>query len=164
MSSPTPATTDQVPYPLSYLSVEGDPTNWGLEEIAAAVSSKLATDSPAVLSVVKPVVGTLLLAPRLAASLVLTPVLNPQGGWVPCIALAAPYLYLPSPAGVTANSPGYMLVGSDANLEAAQEAITAAMSNSTQLTVNVTRDGTGSTVVINGAELQFVVLATAATQ
>jgi len=159
MSSPTPATTVQVPFPLSYLGVQGDPTIWGLEEIAAAVSPKLTADAPVALSVVEPVVGTLLLAPRLAASLVLTPVLNPQGGWVPCVALAAPYLYLPSPAGVTANSPGYMLVGS--NLQTVQEDITAAMSNGTRLTVNVTLGGTGSTVVINGAELQFVILATA---
>jgi len=160
MSSPTSATSDKAPFPLSYLSVEGDPTNWGLDEIAAAVSPKLAADAPAVLSVVKPVVGTLLLAPRLAASIVLTPV-PPAGGWVPCVALAAPYLYLPSPAGVTASSPGYILAGSSANLEAVQEAITAAMSDSTRLTVDVTHNGTGSTVVINGAALRFAVLATA---
>jgi hypothetical protein len=157
MSSPEPI---NLPYPESFLRIGGDPTVWALDEISLTVSPKLLADGPAALSVVKPVAGTLLLAPRLAGSLVLTP-LPPAGGWVPCAKLASPYLYLPSPAGIAPTSPGYMLAGADADLETVQQAITAAMSGSTRLTVNVTLDGTGSFVVINGAQLPFVVLATA---
>lgn len=159
MSTPPP-TTGNVPVPRSSLRVQGDPTIWGLDENSIAVSPRLTTDAPAALSIVKPVIGTLLLAPQLAESILLTP-LPPAGGWVPCITLPSPYLYLPSPVGVAANSPGYMLAGPDTNLEAVQNAITTAMSGRTRLTVNVTLDGTGSIVVINGAELPFVVLTTA---
>ncbi len=159
MSNSVPI-TENLPFPQSFLRIGGDPTIWALDETSLAVSPKLLADGPAALSVVKPVAGTLLLAPRLAGSIVLTPV-PPAGGWVPCAKLASPYLYLPSPAGIATNSPGYMLAGADTDLKAVQEAITAAMSGSTRLTVNVTLDGTGSIVVINGAQLPFVVLATA---
>ena len=104
MSTAVP-TTEKFPLPKSFLCVEGDPTLWGLAVLDVAPS--LAAHDPVALEVVSPLAGTLLLAPLRAGSIVVsTPRAGPAGGWVPCLKLQSPYLYLPSTTGVAAHSPG----------------------------------------------------------
>ena len=162
MSSTEP-TTVIYPIPTSDLSVAGDPNVWGLSENALVAAQRLAAGAPVELDVVRPVAGKLLLAPRRVGAIVLTPLPAP-GGWVPCDTLPSAYLYLPSPAGVNPASPGYVLAGSDTNVEALQQAIMTAMSDGTMLNVSITINGAASIVAINGGELPFVVLAKAVPQ
>jgi hypothetical protein len=157
MSSTDPV-TQRFPLPRSILRMMGDPTPWSLDELAAEVAPQLLADDPVALATVRPLAGTLLLAPRLAGGSVLSPVPG-ETGWVPCVKLPSACLYLPSAAGWTASSSGYVLAGSDANLEALQQDLMAAMRAGTRRTVSVSIDGIGSTVVVNGAELPFLVLA-----
>ena len=157
MSSTEPV-SQNFPLPGSNLRIAGDPTSWGLRELAAEVTPQLLADAPVALTIVRPLAGTLLLAPSRAGGSVLSPL--PGGtGWVPCVKLPSACLYLPSAAGWTAGSPGYVLAGSDVNLEALQQDLMAAMSAGTRRTVSVSIDGIESIVVVNGAELPFVVLA-----
>jgi hypothetical protein len=159
MSSTVP-TTEKFPLPQSFLRVDGDPTLWGLAELDVAPS--LAAHDPVALEVVSPLAGTLLLAPLRAGHIaVSTPRAGPGGGWVPCVKLKDPYLCLPSTTGVAAHSPGYMLAAPDTDLETLKEAILAAMRDGTFRTVNVSFAGTTGVVLLNGAELPFVVLAAA---
>jgi hypothetical protein len=153
MSSPAP-TILTFPIPSSILCVEGDPTQWGLLE---RVITGLTDGEPVTLGVVTPLAGTLLLAPRRAGSFSLYP-LPPAGGWVPCVKLPAPYLYLPSTTGLAAHSPGYMLAPGT-SLETLQQDIMTAMRDGTLLPpVSATIDGHAGTVILNGAFLPFVVL------
>jgi len=142
------------------LRVQGDPTSWGLSELDIAEPAWLTAGDPVALAVVTPLAGTLLLAPGRAGSLALSPV-PPGGGWVPCVKLPSPYLYLPSPAGVLAHAPGYVLAGPDTDLASLQQAILAAMHDSTLLTVTVNDNGNQGVVLLNGAQLAFAVLAQA---
>jgi hypothetical protein len=156
----TPPTV-RFPIPRSTLVVAGDPTTWFLTSLTVGPPSWVTTGDPVALEVVKPVAGTLLLAPSRAGSCVLTPIQGAGDGWVPCVELAAPCLHLPTPDGTTATSPGYPLTGSGTNLAALQQSILTAMSDGKQLTVDVDNDSTRSIVVISGATVPFVVLATA---
>jgi hypothetical protein len=159
MSTAVP-TTEKFPLPQSFLRVEGDPTLWGLAELDVAPS--LAAHDPVALEVVSPLAGTLLLAPLRAGSIVVsTPRAGPGGGWVPCVKLQSPYLYLPSTTGVAAHSPGYLLIAPDTDLETLKQDIMAAMREGTFHTVNVSFAGTTGVAMLNGAELPFVVLAAA---
>jgi hypothetical protein len=148
--------TETLPVPNSFLSIEGDPTPWGLTDLAQTVVPQLTAGQPVALEVVTPLAGTLLLSPRRAGSLVLVPS-PPGGGWVPCVRLPSLYLYLPSTAGLTAHSPGHVLAGPDADRQAVQHKILTAMSRGTACTVSIS---TG-TVVIHAAQLTFAVLADA---
>jgi hypothetical protein len=138
------------------LCVEGDPTQWGLRE---RVITGLTDGGPLALHVVAPLAGTLLLAPRRAGSLFVRP-LPGDTGWVPCVKLPDPYLYLPSTSGLAAHSPGYMLA-SGTNLQTLQADIMTAMREGTLLTVSASLGELTGTVVLNGAELAFAVLADA---
>lgn len=160
MSTPT---TKNFPVPKSILRVEGDPTAWQLDELEIGMAQQLASPDPVALQVVKPLAGILMLAPRHAGSFVLSP-LPPAGGWVPCVKLQAPHLYLPSTTGVAAQSRGYILTSPDTDLDALQQAIMRAMHDGSLLTVHVSISGTASVVVVNGAELPFAVLAEAEPQ
>jgi hypothetical protein len=151
---------EDFPLPASNLQIEGDPTLWGLHETGTPTPRWVTAGDPVALAVITPLEGTLLLAPRRAASFLLYPLPLLPGGWVPCIKLQSPYLYLPSTTGVAADSPGYRLAPG-ANLEQLQRDILAAMSTGDLLPVTVSI-GTGhGTVVLNGAQLPFVVLARA---
>jgi hypothetical protein len=154
MNNPQP--TENFPFPTDRLRFAGDPTEWGVN----LVGTVLTPGAPVALLVSGPVAGKLLLAPTQAGSLPL-PVIGPLPGWVPCVMLPSPYLYLPSPVGVDAESPGYMLAGPYTDVEALQGSIMEAMSNRTELDVSITNDGRTSTLVVNGAEVPFVVLAVA---
>ena len=62
---------------------------------------------------------------------------------------------------MAAHSPGYMLTPPDTDLETLKQDILAAMRDGTFLTVNISFAGTTGVVMLNGAELPFVVLAAA---
>jgi hypothetical protein len=139
--------------------VEGDPTSWGLRDAAVAVAPWLSANAPVPLAVTTPVSGTLLLAPKCAGSSVLRP-LPPAHDWIPCEKLAAPYLYLPTTTGLAVQQWGYALAA-DTSLDALQQQILTAMTEGTQLPVQVTIEGAPAIVVLSGASLPFVVLAEA---
>lgn len=203
MNSTGPA-SGNLPLPSSILSIGGDPTVWGLRDTSADVAPKLKAGVPVALDVLTPLIGTFILAPRRAASIVLggdaldpdggffygaklpvdtgggwfygaSPVAHPHGGFFYGAKLAAdphggffygtklasPCLYLPNCTVAAPGSPGYVLSGSGANLEALQQAIMTAMGDGTLLTVDVSIGGIDGMVVVNGAELPFVVLVTA---
>jgi hypothetical protein len=153
--SSTAPTIEHFPPPASYLLVEGDPTQWGLRE---RIMTGLTDGDPVALAVVTPLAGTLLLAPRRAGSLFVQPAPGAATGWVPCVTLPAPALYLPRPAGVAPHSPWYTLAA-DTNLGALQETILAAMRAGALITVSASLGGSDGTLVLNGAELPFAVLA-----
>jgi hypothetical protein len=81
----------------------------------------------------------------------------PPAGWHPGgIILPAPALYLPTPAGPTGNSPGYLLPdGTD--LAGLERRVTAAMSAGQICPVEFGGEGRSGTLVLNGAVLSFVV-------
>jgi hypothetical protein len=158
MSSPDPV-AEHLPPPNSFLLVEGDPTVWGMNETDVVSPSWLTDGEPVELTVVTPLSGALLLAPRRAGSLVLYPDL-PHGGWIPCTSLPSPYLYLPSTTGVAMQTPGYRL-GPDTNINTLKQEILTAMRTGTLLKVSVSIGPSVGTVLLNGAHLPFVVLADA---
>jgi hypothetical protein len=153
--SSTSSTIERFPLPASYVLVEGDPTEWGLRE---RIMTGLTDGDPVALAVVTPLAGTLLLAPRRAGSLFVQPVPVGPTGWVPCVKLPAPVLYLPRPTGVAPHSPWYTLAA-DTNLGDLQEDILAAMREGALITVSASLGGSDGTLVLNGAELPFAVLA-----
>jgi hypothetical protein len=100
-----------------------------------------------------------LLMPRQCGSLALTPPpLDVAGGWVPCVKLEEPYLYIPSASGLFASSPGYLLAAPDNNLAALQERITAAVHERKVISVAVGSVSGAGMVLLDGASLPFVVL------
>ena len=161
MSSPGPA-TQSIPPADSFMVVESDPTTWGLYEPYNGSLPEAAGDEPRELSVAAPLLGSLLLAPRRAGSVVFfaAPPQHPTGGWIPCLRLPAPHLYLPSPAGVSlTGTPGYMLAP-DTDLAALKRQILDAMSgNGRLLPVSISVGGQPGTIFLDGGRLPFVVLA-----
>lgn len=156
MSSTEPTIVHK-PIPGSYVRVEGDPTQWGL---AGRDVAGLTAGGPVALEVITPLAGTLLLAPRRAGSLSAYPVPVLPGGWVPCVELPAPHLYLPCTTGVARQSPGYALAPGT-NLQTLQQEILTAMADGALLPVSAMIDGQAGTVLLNGAALPFVILADA---
>jgi hypothetical protein len=111
-----------------------------------------------VLPVVDPLQGDLVVSPSAAATISLQRP-SPTHGWHPShIALPrSPVLYVPSPAGPTQDYPGYPLAaGTD--LAALEQDIITAMSGHTFLSIQVA-DIPGGVVLLNGAALDFAVLA-----
>jgi hypothetical protein len=146
------------PVPKSILYIEGDPTGWGLRDVAPEFPDWDST--PTALAVIGPLAGTLVLSPVRAASFVLLP--PPAGdGWAPAQKPAASFLYLPSAMGVPATSPGYTLGALNRDLPGLQADIMNAMLESTYLPVQVTGAGGTGVVVLNGGALPFVVLGAA---
>jgi len=143
-----------------YLQIGTDPTAWALENaepdtVAAQLSQ---ATSPVVLPVVGPLQGNLVVSPSAAATIsVQRP--SPTHSTHPShIALPrGSVLYLPSTTGPTADSPGYPLApGTD--LAAQEQDIIAAMSGRTVLSIQIA-DMQGGVVLLNGAALDFAVLA-----
>jgi hypothetical protein len=135
------------------LRIDADPTSW---ELFKPLEQLPTFNRPAVLEVYHPLRGELVLSPRSVGSAVflefsLTIVgTRPNGMPIP-----EPFLYLPSPIGPDVHSipPNfYPIPGVD--LAALKAEIIAAMTGGTFLTMNVT----GGVVVINGAEVPFVVI------
>jgi hypothetical protein len=143
-----------------FLQIGTDPTAWALESadldtVAAQLSQ---ATGPVVLPVVSPLQGNLVVSPPAAATIsVQRP--SPTHSTHPShIALPRwPVLYLPSQTGPTPDSPGYPLVpGTD--LAAQEQDIITAMTTRTFLSVQVA-DIPGGVVLLNGAALDFAVLA-----
>ena len=151
-------TTPASAAPKSILYIEGDPTAWGLRDVAPEFPDWDST--PTALAVIGPLVGTLVLSPVRVGSFVLLP--PPAGdGWAPAQQSAAPFLYLPSATGLPATSPGYTLGALNRDLPGLQADIMNAMVESTYLPVQVTGAGGTGVVVLNGGVLPFVVIGAA---
>ena len=143
-----------------FLRIGTDPTAWVLEstdpETVAAQLSQ--ATGPVVLPVLGPLQGDLVVSSSAAASIsVARP--PPVHNWHPShIALPRwPVLYLPSPTGPTHDAPGYPLDPST-DLAAQEQDIIAAMSGRTFLSIQIA-DIEGGVVLLNGAVLDFAVLA-----
>lgn len=143
-----------------FLRIGTEPTAWVLESadpdtVAAQLSQG---DGPVVLPVIDPLQGDLVVSPSAAATIsVRRP--SPVHGWRPShLALPRwPVLYLPSQTGPTQDSPGYPL-DPNTDLAALGQQIIAAMSAGTVLGIQVA-DTQGGVVLLNGATLDFAVLA-----
>lgn len=143
-----------------FLQIGTDPTGWILENadpdtVAAQLSQ---ATSPVVLPVAGPLQGHLVVSPSAAATIsVKRP--SPIHGLHPShIALPRwPVLYLPSPTGPTHDAPGYPLAP-NTDLAAQEQDIIAAMSGRSFLSIQIA-EITGGVVVLNGAVLDFAVLA-----
>lgn len=143
-----------------YLRIGTDPTAWILDNadpntVAAQLSQ---ATSPVVLPVVGPLQGNLVVSPPAAATISVQRPAPGSGSRPSHIALPRhPVLYLPSPTGPAQGSPGYPLdPGTD--LAAQEQAIIAAMTGRTVLSIQVA-DIAGGVVLLNGAFLDFAVLA-----
>lgn len=143
-----------------FLQIGTDPTAWILENADPdAVAAQLSqATGPVVLPVVGPLQGNLVVSPSAAATISVqkpspTHSLHPSH-----IALPRwPVLYLPSPTGPTHVTPGHLL-DPNADLAAQEQDIIAAMSGRTFLSIQIA-DIPGGVVLLNGAVLDFVVLA-----
>ncbi len=143
-----------------FLRIGTDPTAWVLENadldtVAAQLSQPT---GPVVLPVVGPLQGDLVVSPSVAAAISVNGS-PPVRGWHPShIALPPwPVLYLTSPTGPTPDAPGCPL-DPNTDLAALERDIIAAMSGRTILSIQVA-DIEGGFVLLNGAALDFVVLA-----
>ena len=142
------------------LRIGTDPTAWALENadpdtVAAQLSQATA---PVVLSVAGPLQGNLVVSLPAAATISVQRPAPGRGSFPSHITLPRnPVLYLPSLTSPTQDSPGYSLApGTD--LAAQEQAIIAAMTGRTILSIQVA-DVPGGVVLLNGAVLDFAVLA-----
>ena len=137
------------------LRIEPDPTSW---ELTDGVERVPALKAPMILPVYHPLLGNLLLSPRSVGSAVFLEYQLPphSTGTRPdgCPIGKGGALYVPSPIGPDANIRPPNLYTPSVGLAALKTDIIAAMKDRTFLTVKVT----GGEVVINGAEVPFVVL------
>ena len=143
-----------------FLRIGTDPTAWVLENadpdtVAAQLSQ---ATGPVVLAVAGPLQGNLVVSPSAAATISVQRPSPGHGAFPSHIALPRiPGRYLPSLTGPTKDSPGYPLApGTD--LAVQQQDIIAAMSGRTFLSIQVA-DIQGGVVLLNGAALEFAVLA-----
>ena len=143
-----------------FMRIGTDPTAWVLEDtdpdtVAAQLSQ---ATGPVVLPVAGPLQGNLVVSPSAAATISVQRPAPGRGMRPSHIALPrSSVLYLPSLTGPTQDAPGYPLApGTD--LAAQQQAIIAAMSGRTSLSIQI-GDIQGGVVLLNGAALDFVVLA-----
>jgi len=144
-----------------FLRIGTDPTAWVVENAepdTVAAQLRQAATSPVVLPVVGPLQGDLVVAPSAVATISVqrpspTHTTHPSHIALP----RGTVLYLPSPTGPTHDSPGYAL-DPNTDLAALQQAIIAAMSGGTFLSIELA-DMPGGVVLLNGAVLDFAVLA-----
>jgi hypothetical protein len=143
-----------------YLQIGTDPTGWVLENVepdTVAGQLRQAT-GPAVLPVVGPLQGDLVVSPSVAATISVRRPSPMHGAHPSHIAVPRwPVLYLPSPAGPTEEFPGYPLAP-NTDLAVLEQNIIAAMSGRTFLSVQIA-DIPGGVALLNGATLDFAVLA-----
>ena len=143
-----------------FLRIGTDPTAWALENTepnTVAAQLRQAT-GPVVLPVAGPLQGNLVVSPSAAATISVQRPSPGHGARPSHIALPRfPVLYLPSLTGPTKDSPGYPLApGTD--LAALEQEIIAAMTGRTLLSIQLA-DIPGGVVLLNGAALDFAVLA-----
>jgi hypothetical protein len=133
--------------------MNADPTSWEFTEAVECVPS---FDAPLVLPVYHPLLGDLVLSPRSVGSAVFLQYRHDIYGTRPngCPIGPGGALYVPSPTGphVTINSPNLYTPLMD--LATLKAHIIAEMKDPAFLPVKVT----GGEVVINGAEVPFVVI------
>ena len=143
-----------------FLRIGTDPTAWALENAEpSTVAAQLSqATGPVVLAVAGPLQGNLVVSSSAAATISVQRPAPGHGLRPSHIALPRfPVLYLPSLTGPTKDSPGYPLApGTD--LAAQQQDIIAAMTGRTILSIQVA-DIQGGVVLLNGAALDFAVLA-----
>jgi len=143
-----------------FLQIGTDPTAWILEDadpdtVAAQLSG---ATGPVVLPVAGPLQGDLVVSPPAAASISLQRPSPLHGVHPSHLAVPQwPVLYLPSLTGPVQDSPGYPLARST-DLAALERDIIAAMSGGTFLSIQLA-DIPGGAVLLNGAALDFAVLA-----
>jgi hypothetical protein len=143
-----------------FLQIGTDPTAWVLENAEPdAVAARLSqATGPVVLPVAGPLQGDLVAAPTAAATISIQRPSPIHGAHPSHIALPRwPVLYLPSLTGPTQDSPGYPLAPST-DLAALEQDVIAAMNGGTFLSIQVA-DIPGGVVLLNGAALDFAVLA-----
>jgi hypothetical protein len=148
-----------MPDTILFLCVEGDPTRWVLT--APIEPERLRrSGEPLELEVKHPLHGTLLLSMRHAGSAALFG-LPPGSGWIPSDAeVPSPVRYVASAAGPTNIFPGYQLART-VDLGQFTHDIKAAMHAGTTMEVPLGPSFPDGVLVLNGAELRFVVLALA---
>lgn len=141
------------------IRISGDFNVWTLNE-SIGLAQLAKSDNLRTHSVKSPLSGTMLLSAKGAASFTLLP---PGGGttspagWIPGdVAMMTPHLYLPSGSPQAARDDLYPLVGVDLSSLKAQ--ITKAMANGSETTVHFGGAHDGPGVLLNGAELTFVVI------
>lgn len=143
-----------------YLQIGTDPTAWALEnaDLGTVATQLSQATGPVVLPVAGPLQGDLVVAPRAAATIAVQRP-SPGHGAHPSHSLRppGPVLYLPSLTGPTKDSPGYPL-DPNTDLAARQQDIVAAMSGHTFLSIQLA-EIQGGVVLLNGAALDFAVLA-----
>jgi hypothetical protein len=143
-----------------FVHIGTDPTAWALEnaDLDTVAAQLTQATAPVVLSVAGPLQGNLVVSPSAAAKIAVQRP-SPGHGSVPShITLPRnPVLYLPSLTGPTQDSPGYPL-GPGSDLAAQEQAIISAMSGRTVLSIQLA-DMPGGVVLLNGAVLDFAVLA-----
>lgn len=145
-------------HPPTILQIEGDPTLWGLTTLQ---TQDPGWDRPVAIAIGAPVEGRLILSPACVGSFSLT-YNDAKNGWHPAdLPAGSLFLYIPTTTGLTDVSSGYILAAQYDNLDALQESIMGAIRTGSTLAVNVDVVG-GGVVVLNGAQLPFVVLAEAA--
>jgi hypothetical protein len=138
--------------------IGSDPTPWVLRGTEPHEPAWSQSGEPVTIQVEGPIAGTLVLSPRRAGTLAMTPQRN--SGWVPCEKLTANYLYVPSATGWDVDASGYVLAtGTDpGDLE---QALIAAMSQGTVLTVRLATISGPGFLVLDGSVLPFAVIAPA---
>jgi hypothetical protein len=153
----------------SHIQIDGDPTKWLLDQ---PIDASYLTGQTPRFQVKAPLVGTLLLSPKSAASVAVFD-LPPQGtapppeGAIPPPEGAVPHdldlpasasvIYVPTATGPSAGSVGYELPDLVDLADLADE-ITALMRVGRSQTITLGGAGSGGALVLNGATLSFVVL------
>lgn len=146
--------------PAKYLKIQGDPTWWGL---AAAPPQDGWSGNSATIPIITPVTGTLILSPARVGSysLTLRPLTNGWEHGAEPIVTQSPHLYIPTTSGLTPHSHGYPLA-THYDLPTFQLSVIDVMNRGVPLAVDVDADG-NDVVVLNGAQLPFLVLTGVAT-
>jgi hypothetical protein len=143
------------------LKIDDDPTAWRLDEPIAAAELTTSGNAPFRATIVQPRTGTLLLSTQAAASVVLSEDISgphtgvfPNGGDAHNEFPAHPFLYLPSVTGLTSKaSRSWYPLKVGTKLRELERDITTAMSQGQPCTVELT----DSIIMLNGANLSFVV-------
>jgi len=129
-----------------YIQIEGDPTKWWFEQSIDV--GELAEQSLSI-QVHAPLAGTLVLSPKAGSVLVVE-----QGSVPSALNNVKPVIYVPTPGGPSAGSPGHELPSS-ANLSNLAGQLETALRAGSRQSVALS----SGTLVLNGATLAFVVVA-----
>ncbi len=146
----------------SHIQIDGDPTKWWLDQ---PIDASYLTGQTPRFQVKAPLVGTLLLSPKSAASVAFFDIppegaIPPPEGAVPHdvdLPASASVIYVPTATGPSAGSVGYELPDF-VNLADLADQVTALMRAGRSQTIALGSTGSGGALVLNGATLSFVVL------